>query len=563
MRYIGPYFRMNKISYKEINGQLFHLSKEAIRTLVLESKCGLIDSIKNYKKLSSSIDITTSANFSPLLCIYRRSSPNYIHSKNQNGFDDESFKKDISPTTNALLTTSILYLSTYYSRFKDTDKKLFSYSQVYKRLSKEQLNFYSINLRNNEGVFVEKRNLSENNYTGFKLEDKNNKFKFSDQAFMMVSYNLFSILYPEDELASDYNNFSIEILQTLIEFKEKIYDSSFEEICKVLTAINIFYNNSKNNDANILIVDLTDFLINKFDEKDYFIDSLDFTALLSINLILSFKHSKIISFNEKTNDIINKLLSLYDNEKDLFLKLSSKKEIKYSCFDIVFYFLAIYVYSKEDGKEQDFKNIISSLYKKSIVNSGIVTAWPDAPTLDDAERYKGLTFNSKDMLNEDFFKLPTTQSPSNLGIAPIFKKNVTYSKKKDSFSTSNSSFDSYKNMFVLTLFIFLFKDDFLSETSLPKSIENIPSIETELNNMYSKNTNIDLDTILETTDNYINKKENCNTRVNEDTSISLDNTISDDNTIEVDYSSKVNAENNCDISNSENSNDIEEDSTIK
>ncbi|MBE6055046.1 MAG: hypothetical protein E7212_14310, partial [Clostridium sartagoforme] len=119
MRYIGPYFRMNKLSYKEINGQLFHLSKEAIRTLVLESKCGLVDSVKNYKKLSSSIDITTSTNFSPLLCIYRKSSPNYIHSKNYNGFDEESFKKDISPTTNALLTTSILNLSTYYSRFKD------------------------------------------------------------------------------------------------------------------------------------------------------------------------------------------------------------------------------------------------------------------------------------------------------------------------------------------------------------------------------------------------------------------------------------------------------------
>ena len=50
LRYIGPYFRMNKLSYKEINGQLFHLSKEAIRTLVLESKCGLVDSTKNYKK---------------------------------------------------------------------------------------------------------------------------------------------------------------------------------------------------------------------------------------------------------------------------------------------------------------------------------------------------------------------------------------------------------------------------------------------------------------------------------------------------------------------------------
>ena len=71
----------------------------------------------------------------------------------------------------------------------------------------------------------------------------------------------------------------MEILNTLIEFKEKIYECSFEEICKILTAINMFYSNSKNNDAKILIIDLTDFLINKFDEKDYYVDSLDTSAL--------------------------------------------------------------------------------------------------------------------------------------------------------------------------------------------------------------------------------------------------------------------------------------------
>ncbi|MDV4151479.1 hypothetical protein R0131_11640 [Clostridium sp. AL.422] len=466
MRYIGPYFRMNKLSYKEINGQLFHLSKEAIRTLVLESKCGLVDSIKNYKKLSSSIDITTSTNFSPLLCIYRKSSPNYIHSKNYNGFDEESFKKEVSPTTNALLTTSILNLSTYYSRFKDVDEKLYSYSKVYKKLSKRQLEFYSVNLRDNDGFFTEKKNLSENNYKGFNLVDKNNKFKFSDQAFMMVAYNLYSILYPEDKLSSDYNSFSLEILNTLMDFKEKIYDCSFEEICKILTALNMFYSNSENKDAEILIIDLTDFLINKFDEKDYYVDSLDFTTLFALNLILAHKYTKIIAFNEKSKDILKKLLSFYDDEKDVFLKLSSKKDMKYSCFDIAFYFLALFMHAKEDNNEMEYKNIISSLYRKYFINSGIITSWPDAPTLDDAERYRGLTFNSADMLDEGFFKLSTTQSPSSSGIAPVFKKNVTYSKKKNSFSSSNSSFDSYKNLYIYNLIIFLFKDDFMLETNL-------------------------------------------------------------------------------------------------
>ena len=54
------------------------------------------------------------------------------------------------------MTTNILNLSTYYSKFKDTDEKLFAHSEIYKNLAREQLNFYSSNLRNTEGVFVEK-----------------------------------------------------------------------------------------------------------------------------------------------------------------------------------------------------------------------------------------------------------------------------------------------------------------------------------------------------------------------------------------------------------------------
>ena len=63
---------------------------------------------------SSSIDITTNSNFSPLLCVYRKSSANFIHSKNSNGFDEDSFKKEINPSTNALMTLCLLELLDYY-----------------------------------------------------------------------------------------------------------------------------------------------------------------------------------------------------------------------------------------------------------------------------------------------------------------------------------------------------------------------------------------------------------------------------------------------------------------
>ena len=131
MRYIGPFFRMNSLSQKEINGQLFYLSKEAVKTIVLHSKCGLVSPIKRYSKSSSTIDITTNSNFSPLLCVYRKASPTLVHSKNSNGFDEDSFKKEINPSTNALMTLSMLELLDYYRSFKDIDNSLYSIYELF------------------------------------------------------------------------------------------------------------------------------------------------------------------------------------------------------------------------------------------------------------------------------------------------------------------------------------------------------------------------------------------------------------------------------------------------
>lgn len=466
LRYIGPFFRMNKLSQKEIKGQLFHFSKEAVRTLVLESKCGLVDSLKNYTKTSSSIDINTIGNISPLLCMYRKSSPNYIHSKSLNGFDEDSFKRDIVPITNALMTINILNLSTYYSKFRDIDEKLYSYSIIYNQLAKEQLNFYSSNLRSAEGVFVQKRNTSENNSRNFNLTNRNNKFKFSDQAFMMVAYNLYSTLFPEEETSMEYTSFSSEILEVLIEYKEKIYDLPFDEIVKILLAVNLYFYNSGDSNAENLIIDLTDYLITKFDEKDYYVDQLDDVALFALVLMYSYQNTLIISFKEKAKEIIDKLTSLYDEEKELYLKLSSRKEIRYSAFDLTFYFLALSNYANLFDEVKDYRDILSSLYRKCFINSGIINCWPESPTLDEPERYRNLSLKSEDMLDEIFFRMPTMPTPATLGIAPIFNKYVTYSKKRESFSSSTSSFNSYRNMLIHTLIIELFEEPTMKELNI-------------------------------------------------------------------------------------------------
>ena len=476
LRYIGPFFRMNSLSEKEINGQLFYLSKEAVKTIVLQSRCGLVSQIKKYNKSSSSIDITTNSNFSPLLCVYRKASANFIHSKNSNGFDEDTFKKEINPSTNALMTLCLLELLDYYRTFENIDNNIYAINEIYKNLTKEQLDFYSTNLRNTEGVFVDKKNLLENNYKNFNLVDKDKKFKFSDQAFMMIAYYLYSIKNPNDEVSGTYKEFSSQILNMFCNFKDKIYECSLDEVCKVLLSLNILYGYKETPDLKDLIIDLADYAMCKFDEKDYYIDSLDTASLCSIVLTLSYKHTKILTFLEKTTEIINRLYTLYDEDKGAFYKLSSKKEIKYSCFDITFYILAFIVYEDVIKSSSEYRNMVSTIYKKFIINSGLITSWPEAPTLDDYERYRSFSLNSSDMIDESYFRMPNIPTPESTGVAPIFNKYITYNKRKDSFSVNKNTFDSYRNFLNFFLIIHLFKDDYMQELELLNTTTSIPSI---------------------------------------------------------------------------------------
>lgn len=505
MRYIGPFFRMNSLSEKEINGQLFYLSKEAVKTIVLNSKCGLVSQIKKYNKLSSSIDITTNGNFSPLLCVYRKASPTFIHSKNSNGFDEETFKKEINPSTNALMSLCLLELLDYYRSFENIDKSIYSINEIYKNLAKDQLDFYSSHLRNREGVFVDKKNILENNSKNFNLVDKDKKFKFSDQSFMMIAYYLYSIKSPNDESSDLYKEFSEQILKMFCDFKDQIYDCSLDEVCKVLLSLNVLYSYNYNNDElKDLIIDLADYAMCKFDEKDYYIDSLDTASLCSIVLTLSYKHTKILTFSEKTTEIINRLYTLYDEDKGAFYKLSSKKEIKYSCFDITFYILAFIIYQNIISNSNEYRMMISTIYKKFIINSGLITSWPEAPTLDDYERYRGFSLNSNDMVDESYFRMPNIPTPDSTGVAPIFNKYITYNKRKDSFSISKNTFDSYRNFLNFFLLIHLFKDEYMDELGLledniSSTIEIRKSQEESINtDIVSSNVNTETEKIMET-----------------------------------------------------------------
>ncbi|NSB17394.1 MULTISPECIES: hypothetical protein [Clostridium] len=481
MRYIGPFFRMNSLSQKEISGQLFYLSKESIKTLVLNSKCGILAQTRASKK-SPIEDISILNNFSPLLCLYRKASPLFIHSKSSPSFDEASFKKEISPSTSALMTLCLLELSEYYSHYSDGKRNIVSLEKPFKFLAREQLQFYSENLRNNEGLFIDKKNISDGNSKGFSLIDKDDKFKFSDQAFMMAAYLLYSHYNDSDELSKDYAAFSNEILDMFKTYNSVLYDLSFSECIQIFLALNIHYKYSCSQNAKELILDLGDFLISKFQEKDYYMDSIDDCALFSICLMEAYKHTEIISFKEFSKEITEKLIGLYDTDKNIFIKLSDKKDSKYSCIEINLYLLCLLMYSFQEDRISELRPIISGLYRKFFVNGGLLTSWPEAPTLDEVERYKRLSLRSDDMLDEIYFRMPVLPTPKSTGLAPVFVKSLSYSKKKDSLTTKRTSFDSSKNIFNFFMIIYLLKDmveDFM-EFIPPLGLERLSDLDSSI-----------------------------------------------------------------------------------
>ena len=136
---------------------------------------------------------------------------------------------------------------------------------------------------------------------------------------MMLAYYLYSLKKLKVMYMMPIKLFAMEILQVFVEFKDKIYETSLDEICKILLAFNVLYSYDDLDDLKLLIIDFADYAMNKLDEKDYYVEELDTVCLCSIALSLSYKHTNILGFFDKTSEIINKLYDLYDAKNESLL----------------------------------------------------------------------------------------------------------------------------------------------------------------------------------------------------------------------------------------------------
>ena len=452
LKYVGPFLRINKLKKETIKNQLFYLSKESLKHIVLYSGCGIKTSIKELKlKNISSSDINTFSSVSPLLCVYKKANPKLENEVNAFSWNPDKFKKEINIDSNALMTLSLFELGDYYCGFKDTDTKKISLGILYRTLGKKQLEFYTSYFRNDDGIFVDKIDASEGSTDKIIFVDKNKKFKFSTQAFLMAAFYKASIV-EENKESENYRNFSFEILKMLIQYKEELYEVSLEELSKLCFGLNIFYEYSKNEQCKVLLLDLCE-LLNE--------NGLDYphNCMTYINSVLFSRNTGMLLFEKNTEKICSYLAELYDQEKGMFIYDKENKDITYECSDIVIYLICILLGS-EQLEDSSYDSIIMDVFKRQLVDSGIILSWPEAPDSGDSERYRNFSMKAEDLLDDQEFRMPSIASPESNELAPVFTKSIIYNRKKEIYKEPKPSFDSYKNILVFFLILKLFKSDY-------------------------------------------------------------------------------------------------------
>ena len=457
MNFLGPFLRVNTLNKNNIKNQFFYLSKESLKDIVFDSKCGIYIPVRDLKSKSfSKIDINTIKLNSPLLCIYKKGDAKLKSKEGLLNWNENKVKKEITINSNAFMTLSLLELVDYYRSFKDIDDTKYALSSLYLKLCKEQLEFYASYFRNKDGLFVDKKDLTDPMHQEFNFEDKNNKFKFSDQAFMMAAYYKYSSYDKDkDKDEHEYEKFSLDILNMFTQYKEEIYNVSFEELNKICLALNIFYKYSGLEKCENLLIDFLDLLIEQYNTKPTLIINakLDHSCMLFINCTLMYNNTSILKFKDTSDDLYEKLSKLYDIDKGILLKESADKEIIYTSDELMLYMYSIILYSDLNNVE-DNSNMLQDIFKHQILDSGIVLSWPDSPSLDNSEHYRNFSLKSEDLLQDDDFRMPEVPTPEINELASVFIKNVVYNKRKENFKQRSLSFDSSKNMFIFFLTIF-------------------------------------------------------------------------------------------------------------
>lgn len=458
MKYIGPFLKLNSLNKENIKNQLFYISKESVKLIVLNSELGIKNHTKKSKNKSApNNDISIFNSNSPLLCVYKKGAALMETDGSKLTWPADKIKKEVPIASNGYMTLALLELSRHFNPLEQMHNGKFTYSSFYASLSKNQLEFYAANLRNFEGAFVNKKHITDSSDSLLQFEEKSADYKFSDQALIMTAFYSCSEILSSDD-SEIFKNFSFDIFNMFKTGKENLYNLSLNELAKICLSFNIFYHYTKSPDVLAFLLDISDCTICKKAEAETIGKYCTLWCMLCLNYALIYQNTNLLNYKEEVNNYYEKLKSLYSAEYHMLIKETDKKEITYTCEEIMLY-LTCLILCDDIFNDIDDTQIVN-IFKHQVIESGIIKSWPDMPNLDNPERYKNFTLISEDLLDEQNFRFPSMPTPEACQIAPVFLKSVSYNKKKISFSKTKNTFYTNENMFLSFLFIYLFKPQY-------------------------------------------------------------------------------------------------------
>lgn len=480
MRSIKEYNKNNS-SLHSILGQSLWYARCCILSVSLMSGFGLpwnYDSTlvdKWFEMLGrSEKGYTLPENVKILRAIYKKGDPKFCNTFNENErdyqnflWDDSSFKKIITPSSQAYLIINEIMLAKYFHKCTDERYKASENNMEKQAISLLLINsamiqcqFMSDYLRNFDGLFVPKADLTQNPFGEPYLEEDESTPDVSDQAmalkaFSMMASSLNNKNYPmfmNSQQLSVNKKYADEMFEVFQDSPEDIFGSKTRDLCNVISSCIEYYNINKQNDDvfNYIIqlsleldsrIDMSGNLLRYPDDNKLTSSSSCFIAIKT--LIEAYRLTGIYKFACSASALYRKLNLLWDPVNCLYL-LDNEDKYKYTSRDvgaIISGLNAIRLFGEDDYRN-DAESRLVLFFNSAVNSSSLIHSSMKPPSSSDFEGLFNCLRGGCDEALYSNFCHPDIPLYIECGIAPVFAKKFTFKPKKHKFDINSKSFYS-------------------------------------------------------------------------------------------------------------------------
>lgn len=486
MRSIKEYKQNNSdITLQSILGQSLWYARCCILSVSLMSGFGIP---YNYDKtrmddwtdVASDMNIRCKMpqNMMVLRAVYKKGKPEYCNTYNGDErdyrnfmWDSSTFKKTVTPSGQSYLILDEIMLAKYFhkcmdesfNKSNDCDENMATALMLVKSAA-IQSRFMSDNLRNYDGLFIPKNDISQNPFGDAELEEDDNIPDVSDQALSMKAFSMTSrilsderypLFYDEHE-ASDNKKWASELYYVFQDSPDDVFEGKTRDLCNIISACIEYYKISPESDVLNYITKLSLELESRIDMSGNLL-RLPYEGKLTSNascfgaiktLIEAYRLTGIEKFMSSAVSLYKRLDVLW-NPVDCLYALDEDDKYKYTSRDVGSVIAGLnslrLFETGETGKDAEKKLV--GFFNSAVNASKLVQSTMPLPDADGFEgRYYSSRYGSGSMVRGNICHPDIPQSLE-ISSAPVFAKKFTFKSKKHTYDINSSSFYSEYSLY--------------------------------------------------------------------------------------------------------------------